>query len=467
MQERKMSGDYSFVLPVQGEKARRLAAGWLTLAIAALVSAGLFSILLVMARTPYIKDVIPWNNFFKTAMVVHVNLAVLMWFLPIAGLIWSLNSRDRHIRWGWIALWLAAFGTAITTLSPFAGSGEPLMNNYFPVIDGPVFLTGMSIFGVGFLLLVIRSLMAMPPLGPPSEGATGLRIGTYSAAVAAMMALVALIWSFISVPGSMEVTLYYEALFWGAGHVLQFTHTMLMLVGWLWLASISGMRVPLTPRLVGIIFGLGVMWVFLTPWIYLTEDPASLNFTMSFTRLMVYGGGLAAVPFGLVILWGLVFGVNPTKEQEVYHTALIYSVLLFGAGGVIGLLILGSNTMITAHYHGSNGAITVAFMGLCYLLLPQLGFRVPSARLAKIQLHAYGAGQFLHVIGLAWAGGYGMQRKIAGSGQSLDNVQQTVGMALMGIGGLIAVIGGILFLIVMIGAMYPAGPGRKADDTKN
>ena len=163
MQEIKISGDYSFALPVIGGEARRLAAGWLTLGIAALVAAGLFSILLVMARTPYIKDVIPWGNFFKTAMVVHVNLAVLMWFLPIAGLIWSFSSSDRYLIWGRLALGIAALGTVIVTLSPFAGSGEPLMNNYFPVIDGPVFLIGLGVFGLGFLLLVIRSLMSVSP----------------------------------------------------------------------------------------------------------------------------------------------------------------------------------------------------------------------------------------------------------------------------------------------------------------
>src|SRR3990170_6527913 len=119
MQEIKMSGDYSFVLPALGGNERRLATGWLTLGIAALVAAGLFSILLVMARTPYIKDIIPWGNFFKTAMVVHVNLSVLMWFLPIAGLIWSYNSRDRHLNWGWLALGIAALGTLIVALSPF------------------------------------------------------------------------------------------------------------------------------------------------------------------------------------------------------------------------------------------------------------------------------------------------------------------------------------------------------------
>jgi heme/copper-type cytochrome/quinol oxidase subunit 1 len=280
--------------------------------------------------------------------------------------------------------------------------------------------------------------------------------------IAAAVALLSLIWAYFSIPDSLQGRMYYETLFWGSGHVLQFTHTLLMLVGWLWLASAGGIRVPLTPRAVAVIFCMGVAWVFLAPWLYVSQDVTSLGFSVGFTRLMAAGGGLAAVPLGLVVLWGLIAGKDATDEQGVYRTALTYSVGLFGVGGVLGLLIQGSNTLITAHYHGSNGAITVAFMGLCYLLLPRLGFGEPRTRLANIQLHAYAIGQFLHVLGLAWAGGYGMQRKIAGSGQTLENIQQTAGMALMGIGGLIAVIGGVLFLVVVLRAMWPGLRERRS-----
>jgi heme/copper-type cytochrome/quinol oxidase subunit 1 len=166
---------------------------------------------------------------------------------------------------------------------------------------------------------------------------------------------------------------------------------------------------------------------------------------------------MAALPFALAIIWSAIFHVSPESIRNPLRTTLMYSMLLFGAGGIFGFMIHGSNTLVTAHYHGSNGAITMAYMGLIYLLLPKLDFSEPKRRLANWQAHAFGTGQLLHVIGLAWAGGYGMQRKVAGSGQSLDNIQQTAGMALMGIGGLIAVIGGILFLVVVISAMRHAG----------
>ena len=53
-------------------------------------------------------------------------------------------------------------------------------------------------------------------------------------------------------------------------------------------------------------------------------------------------------------------------------------------------------------------------MGLCYHLLPRLGFGPVSVRLATWQLYLYAGGQLLHIVGLAWSGGYGVQRKTAG-----------------------------------------------------
>lgn len=46
--------------------------------------------------------------------------------------------------------------------------------------------------------------------------------------------------------------------------------------------------------------------------------------------------------------------------------------------------------------------------------------------------------------GLVWSGGYGAQRKVAGTEQVLRSLSETLGMGLMGAGGLIAVIGGLI-----------------------
>lgn len=444
---------HSCLLPAVEQGSKALASGWLKLAMASLLGSGVFSILLVLARTPVIKDAFPWDDFFYTGMVVHVNLSVLMFFLPCAGIIWSFNSGNRHILLGRTALYIAAIGTAIMVASAFMADGKPLMSNYIPVIEGPVFFVGLSLIGVGFSLLVVRSLIASTSLGLWSDGASGLQIGIYAAACSGAVAIFAIIWSYITIPDSISGQYYYEVLFWGGGHILQYIHTLLMLVCWLWLASACRMHISLTPRMTAFIFIFGVSTILFVPYILIMQNVESVESISNFTQLMRVGGGMAALPFALVIIWSSIFYVSPEPSRSPLRTTLIYSMLLFAVGGIFGYMIEGSNTMITAHYHGSNGAITLAYMGLIYLLLYKLGFAEPKRKLANWQAHAFGMGQLLHAIGLAWAGGYGMQRKVAGSGQALDNFQQTAGMAVMGIGGLIAVIGGVLFLVVVISAM--------------
>ena len=116
-------------------------------------------------------------------------------------------------------------------------------------------------------------------------------------------------------------------------------------------------------------------------------------------------------------------------------------------------MIQGANVVIPAHYHGSTVGVTLAFMGLAYVLLPQLGFGAAEGRMARWQPYVYGGGQLIHILGLAWSGGYGVQRKVAGAEQALTTLPQKIGMGMMGAGGLIAVIGGIMFVLVLLRLM--------------
>ena len=172
------------------------------------------------------------------------------------------------------------------------------------------------------------------------------------------------------------------------------------------------------------------------------------------TWLMRFGGGLAIPPIAVAVVWALARNRDVAPDAKPLCAALVASIALFGAGGLIGFMIDGSNVKIPAHYHGAIVGVTIALMGLAYLLLPKLGFARPSGRLATWQPCIYGGGQLLHIAGLVWSGGYGVQRKVAGSEQVLRTTQEIAGMGLMGLGGLIAVIGGILFVAVMVNAMW-------------
>ncbi len=444
-----------FTLDVPGGRMQRLAVGWLLLAVGSLVVGGLFTILIVLSRTPGIQEIFPWIDFFHTALVVHVDLTVLVWFLAFAGLLWSIDSTEQCAACGWGALGLAVTGTLIISAAPFLGAGDPLMNNYVPVLRDPVFFYGLGIFGIGFTLLVLRGLFFSVPMDKNMSGEGALRFGLYTALLAALLAILALVWSYGAIPATVEGEHYYEFLFWGGGHVLQFTHTQLMLVAWLWLASASGMAPRLSPRVAVLLFALGFAPALLTPVIYLAYEVTAPDHSVAFLLLMKYGGGLAALPLGLAVVFAAAKGMRGTSGDNALRGALVFSVLLFGAGGVIGFMISGSNVTIPAHYHGSIVAVTLAYMGLTYHLLPRLGFRRPAGRMVNWQPLVYGVGQLMHVLGLAWSGGYGVQRKTAGAAQGLDSIPEIIGMGMMGLGGLIAIIGGVMFLVVVFLAMRP------------
>lgn len=444
----------NYELSLPNDARLPLARGWLWLGLAALIGSGLFSILLVASRTPYVNQWLPSGNFFHIALVLHVDLSVLVWFVAMAGLLWSLYGRPRAAGLGWLALWVTGGGTLAMALAPFLNPGEPIMANYIPVLESPLFLSGLVVFGLGVTLLVLRSLLTTPHIGQQLDGQGALGFGLNAAGVATAVALLCFAWSWIVLPTSLHGKAYYEILFWGGGHALQFTWTLLMLVAWLWLANACGARIVLSPRITVLLLLLALAGVFVTPVAYLAHDVTSVEHRNLLTWAMRLGGGPAIVPVALAAVLGvLTVRLSNDAALRPLRSALLSSVLLFAAGGVIGVFIHGSNVRIPAHYHGSIVGVTLALMGAVYRILPALGYQAPQGRMATLQPWLYGMGQLMHIIGLVWSGGYGVQRKVAGTDQVLRSTAEVAGMGLMGLGGLIAIIGGLLFVVVVLRAM--------------
>ena len=454
----RLGADYQ--LDIARDARRALGRGWLGLGLAALIGSGVFSVLLVASRTPFVNQWLPAANFFQISLVLHVDLSVLVWFVAMAGLLWSLYGSLRMQWMAWAGLWVTAAGTLAMALAPFLAPGEPIMANYIPVLESRLFLAGLVIFGAGATLLVLRSLLAAPRLGLRYDGRGALNFGLGAAAVAAAVGVLGFVWSWAVLPTSLHGKAYYEILFWGGGHALQFTWTLLMLVSWLWLASACGARSVLTPRVAIMLFSLALAGVFVTPYAYLAHDVASVEHRNLLTWAMRLGGGPAILPAGLSVVYGVLAVRLRDPAQRPLRAALLSSVLVFAAGGVIGVFIDGSNVRIPAHYHGCIVGVTLALMGMVYRILPALGYEAPGGRMATWQPWLYGIGQLIHIIGLVWSGGYGVQRKVAGADQVLRSTGEVVGMGMMGLGGLIAIIGGLLFVVVAIRAIRrPAARG--------
>ncbi len=421
---------------------------WLKLGVASLIAAGLFSLLLVLSRTPGVQDYIPWIDFFHTALVVHVNLSVLYWFMSFSGIFWSIYAGTKYLFLEKIALFLCITGTIVLIASPFLGAGKPLINNYIPVLQHALFLWGISLFAAGIFIQCLRALSVIPAAQDNIA-----KFAPYIAAILTLAAFIALIVSWLDIPADTESLIYYEYLFWGSGHILQFSHTTFLLFSWLLLLSFVGGKIPLTAATIKWLFVFLLLPLSYALVIYLKYAVFSAGHLTEFTRLMKYGG-LTSLPLGLIIVWSIFKSkLDKSAETAAAKAALLSSIVLFAAGGIIGFLIHGVNVVIPAHYHGSIVGVTLAFMGIAYYLLPKLGYKKPVWQMARIQPYIYAGGQLMHILGLAWSGGYGVQRKTAGAAQGLDSLPEVIGMGMMGLGGLISIIGGVLFLIVMLRSM--------------
>lgn len=429
------------------------------LGVLSLGLAGVFAVLLVVARMPGSEAFFPWLDFFHTSLVVHVDQSVLIWFLSMTGLVWAMFTPQARglALWHRSAYTLALIGTVGVALSAFFGEGAPLMNNYVPVLQRPFFFYMLGVFALGMFLQSLPALGCGRNLFNAERRIHLPSLAALTLSLALLVSLAGLAIAWWQIPAKVEGQGYYEYLFWGGGHTLQFAYTQLLMLAWLLLVRHIGVRLPGDGWWYAALLLLGVAPVLATPLIYLFFDTLTIESRTAFTIQMQYGNGLAAVPLGLLVLWGLLKTPAGDSVYRPVRRSLWMSLLLFFAGGLIALFISGVNTIIPAHYHGSIVGVTLALMGLAYLLLPRLGYAPAKGVLADWQPWIYGIGQLLHIIGLAVSGAMGVQRKTAGAAQGLDSLSVKLTMFIGQAGGGVAVIGGVLFVWVMIRAfMRPA-----------
>ena len=114
----------------------------------------------------------------------------------------------------------------------------------------------------------------------------------------------------------------------------------------------------------------------------------------------------------------------------------------------MGLFVDGTDTRTPAHYHGVIGGINIGFIGVFFFfVLPLLRRPRIESRTLYLIVCCYGLGQIFHSLGLFFAGGYGAPRKTPGNISALDSFGAEFSLYAMGIGAVIAVIGGILFIL--------------------
>ncbi|MEO5377068.1 MAG: hypothetical protein H7832_04690 [Magnetococcus sp. DMHC-6] len=177
-------------------------------------------------------------------------------------------------------------------------------------------------------------------------------------------------------------------------------------------------------------------------------EPNSVEYHAFFIYFMTYGSWLA-VP---ALAGGLFYGIfqqarlQKTIFSGAENRSLLISMVLFILGLGVGAFIEDNSVMVTAHYHGTVGGMTMAYMGLFYHYLPQYAPGLRNATLARIQPLVYGSGIFMLILGLVWSGWLGVPRKMDFATHSLKTTQEMLGMIGMGVGGGVALVGVWIFL---------------------
>lgn len=424
------------------EASRRLAGAWFLLALASLGASALLALALVAARTPFLGF---GSGVFRTALVLHVDMAVLVWFLAAAAGVWVL-VRGKADALGWGAFWLSAGAVLLLLLSPMLGEAPPMLSNYVPVLDSAIFQLALAAFFAGVLVTALCLTWRWPRDLPP----WGLA-ARWSAVVMLLVALV-FAWDYFQPAAADALTL--DELTWGGGHLLQFLHIVLMLGAWSVVGERLLARMPSLARALPWLMVLTVLPALGGVVVSLLLDAGSSMQRLAYTELMRWGSWPAAIALGCALLYSAWHDWRSGVALEGEEKVLLLSVLLFMAGCMVGAGIQGNATLsVPAHYHGTVGSVTLAYLLLARRLLIAYGLQPPAAdRTIRLPL-LYGLGIAVLVAGLAWSGWQGVARKAPHAEVMQSGVGYLTAMGLAGVGGFLALAAVLLLVAVLLTAV--------------
>lgn len=429
---------------------------WFVLAVGSLVVAGLLSISVVIGRIPGVARFIDDPLFFKRCLVVHVDLALVVWFYAFIAGLNALVAGRRRAFVGTAGFVVAFAGVATMMAGALMRGAQPVLANYVPVIDHPLFLGGLGAFFVGTLFFLIDALGAMPrafPGAPAADSAIGLQ----ASAVAFVLAGATWLATRASLPAGLDAWTSFEFSAWGAGHVLQVANAAAMVAVWLWLLGRATGRPVLGPRGALLAFGALVAPHCVMPLLTAKGALDTLYHTGA-TQLMRWG----IFPVVTVVL---VISIRHLRRHglaadeplaRLARTGFIASASLTSLGFILGACIRSSTTLVPAHYHASLGGVTVAFMTAAYLVCAgaaRSGLAAKTIASARRQVGVFGVGQTVFALGFGLGGLYGLGRKTYAGEQHVRSAGEYVGLGIMGVGGLVATVAGVWFLWLVLREM--------------
>lgn len=428
-----------------------------------------------------IAMLIAWIIFFEMA-VLYFASAVL------------LNCRLAAPWAGWLQYGLMLGGAGITAVTILLGEADVMFTSYVPLQAHHMYYLGIILFAVGAIVGCVVFFATLFVAKREKTYTGSLPLVTFGAAIAAIIAIVTLahgaivfiptwLWALGLVP-MMDVEVY-RLLFWGFGHSSQQINVAAMIAIWYLLATLTVGATPVNQKVCRIAFVLYVLFIDIAGEHHLLTDPglSAAHKTWNtgyFMHLAVLASMIHAfsVPAAIEVAQrkkGFTKGTFEWLKKAPWgnpaFSALAISVVGFGfLGGITGVvygteqvnIIAHNNLRIPGHFHATVVVgTTLAFMGLTYYVLPLIFRReVAFPKLAKWQPYLFGLGMSVLCVAMMFAGGFGISRRSwdmtgAGAPFTVDfGPIADIALAVMGVGGVVAVIGGALYCVIAVATLF-------------
>lgn len=472
------------------------------LAVVFLLVGGAAGLLVALTRWPAVH-LLPADLFYM-ALTAHGVVALMVWiiFFEIAVLYFIsstlLNCRLAAPKMAWTQVVLMVVGAAMTFVAILQGDSSVMMTSYVPMNAAPHFYLGLILFAVGALIGcgVFWGTLVIAKEEKTYEGSLPLSvygcmiatvIAIFTIASGAIILIPTFLWS-LGLVKSID-PLMYRVIWWAFGHSSQQINVAAHITIWYTVAGLAFGAKPMSEKVSRAAFLLYILFLQLGSMHHLLADPGlSSAYKIFNTSYMMYLAVLASLIHGLTVPGsievaqrrnglnnGLFEWLRKCPWGNPVFACTILSIIIFGfIGGISGVvmsveqvnMIIHNTIYVPGHFHGTvAGGTTLAFMGLTYYLIPVLFQRqLIMPWLAKLQPWLFGIGIAVFAVALMGAGTLGVPRRhwdITFAGQALGfewpGMAQMM-MAVGEIGGVMSVLGGAAFCVIVVGSILAGKP---------
>ncbi|QXL83496.1 cbb3-type cytochrome c oxidase subunit I [Comamonas sp. NLF-1-9] len=466
-------------------------------AIVALLVGGILALGVVLTRWPAVH-LLAADTFYMVLTAHGLDMLIYwMIFFEVAVMYFAastlLRCRIATPKIAWLGYWLMLIGAVVNNIAVFQGESSVMMTSYVPMMAHWSFYLGLVVFAVGALIAcaVFFGTLVVAKREKTYEGS--IPLVTFGAMTAAIIAVFTLLSGAIILVPTLFLSwglvqnvdpLAYRVIWWALGHSSQQINVATHISIWYAVAAIVLGAKPMSERVSRGAFLLYILFLQLASAHHILADPGvSTEWKIVNTSYFMYFAVLASmihalsVPGAMEVAQrakgfnkGLFEWLRKAPWGNPVFSSIFISLVGFGfLGGITGVmmgteqlnLLIHNTIYVPGHFHATVViGTTMTFMGLTYFLVPVLFRReIINPGLARLQPFLFGFAMYAFTIVMMGAGTLGVSRRhwdMAFNGNALAYEWPGAAylmMGLVGITGVIAIIGGAVFIYLVVGSL--------------